>query len=249
MTETTHRSLTDILADLANFTVANSGAAAIYFYHELEDTLRAQLTQPPAAIPETGAVAESLAFLDRHWASVVSRMDNTDGLIAIATLASTVRDKIRPLPEGEAERLAAQAERDARTMAPPVPGVTVNAGHTVRAVLPGHPAGSGLLESWWVAAELDRLWVTWEAYRLDGSQAGRLAYNAGHYFQSPTRACREGLNRTRALGDLAVRAGLMPEMAARIADEVTRYHAVTGPYTTGEREDRRMASRLRKWAA
>jgi hypothetical protein len=38
-------------------------------------------------------------------------------------------------------------------------------------------------------------------------------------------------------------------MAPRIANEVTRYHAVTGPYTTGEREDRRMASRLRKWAA
>jgi hypothetical protein len=134
-------------------------------------------------------------------------------------------------------------------MAPPVPGVTVNAGYTIRAVLPGHPAGDGLLESWWVAAEQDGLWVTWEAYRLDGSQAGRLAYNAGSYFQSPTRACREGLNQTRALGDLAVRAGLMSEMAARIANEVTRYHAVTGPYTTGEREDRRMASRLRKWAA
>lgn len=248
MTETTHRSLTDILADLANFTVANSGAAAIYFYHELENALRAQLTQPPAAVPETGAVAESLAFLDRHWASIVSRMDNTDGLVAIATLANVVRDQIRPLPEGEAERLAAQADSNARTMAPPVPDVTVNGNYTVRAVLPGHPAERGLLQSWWVACQETTdggHWVTWEAYRMDGPSAGHLAYNAGHYFHSPDPAA----NRTRALGDLAVRAGLMSEMADRIADEVTRYHAITGPYTTGEREDRRMASRLRRWAA
>ena len=100
---------------------------------------------------------------------------------------------------------------DPARMAPPVPGITVNAGYVIRAVLPGHPAGNGLLESWWVAAERgkpgdeDHEWVTWEAYALDGDQAGRLAYNAGHYFYSGAPAA----NKQDALLDLARRAGII----------------------------------------
>jgi len=105
-----------------------------------------------------------------------------------------------------ARELAAEAAREARTMAPPVPGITQNAGWTVRAVLPGHDASPGLLRSWWVAAEQDGGWVTWEAYELDGSQAGKLAYNAGHYYDMNSPAS----NRHQALANLAERAGIAP---------------------------------------
>ena len=134
-------------------------------------------------------------------------------------LEDTLNARLAPLPEGEAERMAAEADRAARTMAPPAPDVTRNAGYTVRAVLPGHPAEPGLLESWWVAAEdADRsAWVTWEAYKMDGTQAGKLAYNAGTYFDT---ASDPEVNRRRALADLSVRAGLMPTVALRIADEM-----------------------------
>jgi hypothetical protein len=159
-------------------------------------------------------------------------------------LEIAVRAGLAPLPDGETGRLAAEADQAARTMAPPVPDVTRNVSYTVRAVMPGHPAGSGLLASWWVAAEstADNQWVTWEAYKMDGSQAGRLAYNAGHYFGGPDQA----VNKRGALADLAVRAGTMPEMARRIAEEVMRYdRSENWPVPP---EDKRMAARLRKWA-
>jgi len=134
----------------------------------------------------------------------------------------------------------------AALLARPIPDVTRNASYTVRAVMSGHPAEPGLLASWWVAAEsdADNQWVTWEAYALDGSQAGRLGFNAGHYFGGPDQA----VNKRGALADLAVRAGTMPEMAHRIADEVMRYAGnVNSPAVAPE--DKRMANRLRKWAS
>jgi hypothetical protein len=150
------------------------------------------------------------------------------------------------VPEGYADELAAEAEHAARTMAPPVPDVTRNAGYTVRAVMPGHPAGNDLLASWWVAAEdiADGGWVTWEAYALNGEQAGQLSYNAGHYFDGTDQA----VNRRGALANLAVRAGTMPEMAHLIAAEVMRYAGNILPPSV-KAEDQRMASRLRKWAS
>lgn len=204
MTETTERrDLGAILADLADFTVASTGARAISLYHELEDALRARLV---------------------------------------------------PLPEGEAERLAEAAERAARTMAPPVPGVTANAGYTVRAVICLHPHQNGLLESWAVACEDPErgVWATWTAYALDHpGRIGQLAYDTGHYFDMVSGPSGLGRadNKRRALADLAIRAGLMSEIGLRIADEITRYHDLTGPYTTGRTEDRRMARRLRKWCS
>ena len=96
MNGTQTRDLTAILADLANFTVASSGARAVVLYHELEDAVRAQLA---------------------------------------------------PLPEGEADAMAAEAERAARTMAPPVPGVTSHNGYTVRAVIYDHAHADGYLEA------------------------------------------------------------------------------------------------------
>lgn len=159
-------------------------------------------------------------------------------------LEDAVRAEFAPLPEGETDELAAQADRAARTMAPPAPDVTQNAGYTVRAVLPGHPAERGLLQSWWVAAERadDGEWVTWEAYALDHpGKIGTLAYNSGHYFNAVSGPSGLGraASKRRALADLAVRAGLTREIALRIADEMTR----PGHDTTAE--DKRAARRLR----
>lgn len=92
-------------------------------------------------------------------------------------------------------------------LARPIPGETVNAGKVVRHVIDGSPASPGLLKSWHVACESTDepgTWVTWEACALDGSQAGRLGYNAGHYFTSTDAAS----NKRRALRDLARRAGV-----------------------------------------
>lgn len=94
-------------------------------------------------------------------------------------------------------------------LAPPVPGITENAGYVIRAVLPGHPAEPGLLESWYVAAERaeDHEWVTWEAYANDvPGYEGRLAYNAGHYFGG---TAHPDTNKRAALLDLARRAGII----------------------------------------
>lgn len=187
---TATRDLAEILADLADFTVARTGATAITLYHELEDVLRARLV---------------------------------------------------PLPESETERLAAQAGRDARTMAPPVPNVTQHSGYTVRAVINHNPKVPGLLEAWWVALENPErgAWVTWNAYAGDpaGSQPGRLSYDGGHYFGSPDPQA----NKKAAYADLAVRAGTMAGVAILIAQDVLSYDSSP--------ENRRMASRLRKWAA
>jgi hypothetical protein len=185
---TTHRDLAAILADLADFTVASSGAKAAGLYHELEDAVRAQLA---------------------------------------------------PLPEGEAERMAAEAERDARTMAPPTPGVTSHNGYVVRAVVYNHAHADGYLEAWWIAGEdSEGRWVTWNAYAGDpaGSQAGRLSYDAGNYFGSPDARA----NRRAALADLAVRAGTTPGVAQHIALEIAGH-----PYAAPE--DKRMAARLRRY--
>lgn len=166
-------------------------------------------------------------------------------------LELAVRAQLAPLPEGETGQMAAEAEHDSRTMAPPVPGVTRNAGYTVRAVIHAHDAERGLLANWSVAGENPETgaWVTWNAYMQDGTRAGKLSYDGGHYFNAvsgPSGLARAD-NRRRALADLAIRAGTMSDVGLRIAHEITRYHDVTGPYTSGEREDRRMASRLRKW--
>lgn len=106
----------------------------------------------------------------------------------------------------------------AEQAAPPRPDFTVNQGFTIRAVLPGHPPEPGLLESWWVAAERaeDGEWVTWEAYRLDGEQAGKLGYSSGDYLggTDPDR------NRHDAMTDLARRAGLIPGIARHITADL-----------------------------
>ena len=135
-------------------------------------------------------------------------------------LEDAVRAALTPV-RGGTDALAAQAERNARTMAPPVPGVTRNAGYTVRAVIHAHDAERGLLAAWWVAGEDPErgAWVTWNAYELDGSRAGRLSYDAGHYFTTMDPE----VNKRRALADLAVRAGLMSTIALRIADEITQH--------------------------
>jgi hypothetical protein len=119
----------------------------------------------------------------------------------------------------------------------PIPGVTRNAGYTVRAVMPDG-------EAWWVAAEDPARgdWVTWHCAAGTGDFEGKLGYAWGNYFGSSDHAA----NRQRALADLAARAGTTRTMAVRIADEITRYHRP--PLTPAEREDKRTASRLRKWA-
>jgi hypothetical protein len=186
-------------------------------------------------------MAQALAGMTETWreAAALSRRDregderleaNED--IAVATTLDTCAEQI--------ELLLTTAATDPARMAPPAPDVSRNAGYTIRAVLPGHPAMAGLLESWWVAAEdAERSqWVTWEAYRMDGSQEGRLAYNAGTYFHGPDQSD----NKRRALADLAIRAGAMRAMAERIAGEM-----ISGPDVTAE--TRRAARGLRRWAA
>jgi hypothetical protein len=163
-----------------------------------------------------------------------------DALDALYALRQAVHAELAPLPEGETTAMAAQAEAAARTMAPPVPGVTVNAGYTVRAVIHMHDAVPGLLAAWLVAAEDEHgAWVTWNAYMRDGSHAGQLSYDAGHYFQHPVGA---KVNRIDALADLAVRAGTVHVVAERIA-------ATIEGYAYAAKEDRRMAARLRRYFA
>lgn len=137
-----------------------------------------------------------------------------DALEALYDLRRAVQADLAPLPPDEAEQMARQAEHAARIMAPPVPGVTRNAGFTIRDVIYANPAGGGLLESWYVTGEAeDGRWVTWVAYAQDGSQAGRLAYTWGHY---------DGLDsHAAALRDLADRAGITP-----ITDEPRRSSGV-----------------------
>ena len=179
--------------------------------------------------------------------TLLDEIDRTDKggsenawVCALTDLAAAVRTQLAPLPEGETERMAAQADRAARTMAPPVPGVTRNAGYIVRAVIHMHPHEDGLLEQWIVAAK-DAAgtpnWVTWNAYQRDDSQAGTLAYDGGHYFFSPNPV----VNRRAALADLAERAGLVPDMAQRIASLIGN-----GPLSTAE--EKRVARGLRRFS-
>jgi len=178
----------------------------------------------------TLSVTEALARLDRASAGGMGQ-----DITALAALADAVRAELAPLPEGEAERMAEQAAHDARTMAPPVPGVTVNSGHVIRAII----TTGGQNPAWFVTAEDPERgrWVTWLAeMSRSGERAGRLAYSGGHYFWSQDA-------RQRALADLAKRAGLLYDIAPLIAAEMTRYeHSTTA-------EDKRAARRLRTWAA
>jgi hypothetical protein len=213
----------------------------------LASTLFRMLAELPRGT-EPRSVTEALAEVDAEAARYeAAGYHGTDEYVdVLERLVSAVRAELSQ-PSDVAE-LAAQAERDARTMAPPVPGVTRHNGYIMRAVINRNPKVPGYLEAWWVAGEdpVTRHWVTWNAYAGDpaGSRPGRLSYDGGHYFDGPDAQA----NKRRAMGDLAERAGTMPEMARRIAAEVTRYHPEHGPYTAGQQADRRMASRLRKWA-
>lgn len=188
-------------------------------------------------------VTDALAAADL----AASQGSGADVEEALWHLAEAVRAGLAPLPDGMAEAMAADAERAARTMAPPVPGITRNGGYTVRSVIHMHDAVPGLLAEYLVACDDERgYWVTWHAYVMDGARAGRLTYDGGNYFQSLGGV---GANRQAALADLAVRAGTMSGpsgVAARIAREVTRYHSALSPVPA---EDRRMAARLLKWAS
>lgn len=140
--------------------------------------------------------------------------DEVDADSIIEEAAQAHLAMLQPQNAGE---LAAEAEREARTMAPPVPGVTQNAGYTVRAVLPGHDAEPGLLASCYVAAEgPGGAWVTWNAYTRED---GHLSYDAGHYFHGPD-ARRLGLAdlAERALG-LACTREQVTTALSRAADE------------------------------
>jgi len=121
--------------------------------------------------------------------------------------------------DGDAGELAAEADRIARTTAPPVPGVTVNpyTGHTVYAVIrvnhvPGEPSD----DEWIVAAQNDQGGhVTWRAgVSNDGS--GQLHYGAGHYHYPGEGADSE------ALTDLANRAGVFSRLTSLSSGPVTR---------------------------
>lgn len=236
---TSTRPLADILADL-EYPPSPAGTGW-EFYRELELAVRAKLARPSGAdAPPAGNRLQNA--LDQ--AETALGGDEFEMRAALIQLADLVHDQLDKAGPAEADALAAEAAEAARTMAPPVPGVTVNAGYVIQAVMPGHPAEPGLLQCWYVAAERRRAWVTWEAYMLDGERAGFLAYNAGHYFTGPDQA----VSKRAALADLAVRAGTMPEIARRIADDVVRYHPEHGPWTLIQKRERQLAGALRTWA-
>jgi hypothetical protein len=191
-----------------------------------------------ASAPSDTPVADALAGVDAAQGNDAGQfgLGPVRELAALRDLAEAVRAELtRP---SDSAAMAAEADRDARTMAPPVPGVTVNAGYTVRAVIHMHDAVPGLLAEWLVACENERgEWAAWHAYMQDGPQAGRLSYDGGHYFQHPAGT---RVNRTDALADLAVRAGTVHAVAERIA-------ATIEGNTYAAAEDKRMAARLRKY--
>jgi hypothetical protein len=125
-------------------------------------------------------------------------------------------------------------------------------GHTVVAAIREHD-GPGLLPGLHIVTAYDpdglMPYVTWETAWQRYSQAERLAMAAqrgipicetedgrwvaghGHYLAGPAEA----------LADMVIRAGVMREMARRIAGAMER--------SGSGREDQRAARRLRKWAA
>jgi len=127
---------------------------------------------------------------------------------ALVALADAVRAQLSPA--GDADELAAEAGRAARTMAPPVPGVTRNNGYTVFAVLPGAPASPGLLASWFVAAQGENgMTVTWTAC---AGESGMLSYSGGRYQD----------NRALAMISLADRAGVFMALDSFTSGMATR---------------------------
>jgi hypothetical protein len=207
--------------------------------------------QPPAA-NEWGAFSPPQATTHRDLRAILA--DLADFTVASTRekalslyheLEDAVSARLAPLPEGETDTIAAEAERAARAMAPPVPGVTRHNDYIIRAVIYNHAHANGYLEAWWIAGEdpCNGHWVTWNAYAGDpaGSRAGRLSYDGGHYFESTSAAD----NKRMALADLAERAGLLPEVARMAADEMTRKrygHTVTA-------EDKRAARGIRRYFA
>ncbi len=108
----------------------------------------------------------------------------------------------------QADTRAVIADYDERTLAPPRPGITVNGGCTVFAVLPD---GTGD-RSWYVAAGYTDATgmhhaVTWWA---DTSPDGRLVFWTGDYSDGPD----EARVRARALVSLAERAGVFGTLTA-----------------------------------
>lgn len=144
---------------------------------------RAGLLDAQRDLPENGASSERDAYLG-----------------ALENLADAVRAQLGPAPD--ADELAAEADRTARTSAPPVPGVTQNTGHTVYAVMrTNHVPGEPLDDEWVIAAANDREHVTWTARTCEG---GTLAYDTGHYHAGGEGSGSEA----EALIDLANRAGV-----------------------------------------
>jgi hypothetical protein len=180
----------------------------------LADAVRAELAARPVT-PLTEALANvdetrtELISVQQEGAEEFSSEEDTY-LGALEILDATVREHLSPARD--ADELAAEAERAARTAAPPVPGVTQNMGYTVFAVLPGDPGGDGRLESWHVAAQDERgETVVWTAYNDDD---GTLHYEGGSYSQDTSR--------DEALAELARRGGVFSAMDRLNASEASQ---------------------------
>lgn len=126
-----------------------------------------------------------------------SDFDADEELAALRRLAHVVRAQLKPGPGAAA--LAAEAERAAQRMAPPVPGVTRNAGCVVYSVL---EAGT---RDWYVAAirESDGARITW---RAEAASDGTLVYSGGNYHTRGQGSADE------TLVDLANRAGVFGKL-------------------------------------
>jgi hypothetical protein len=156
---------------------------------------RAELMAAQADSPEDGASSERDAYLG-----------------ALENLAELVQAELGKADPDEAERMAAEAAEAARTMAPPVPGVTENMGYVMFTVIDGERGGTGLLRSWYVAGQReDGACAVWTAYQ---GENGTLSYDCGSYV---TRADRATARRMASL-TAAKRAGVLTTLTEYVAD-------------------------------
>jgi hypothetical protein len=179
--------------------------------------LRATATQAQAATAApVGRLASWLAEAERVVELGPDGPDTAGLLATLESLAAAVRADLEPDPGREAE-LAAEAAEAARTMAPPVPGVTENLGYVMFTVIDGTPGGNGQLRSWYVAGEReDGACAVWTACQRED---GTLSYEGGSYV-----TCADPAEpRKRASLIAAKRAGVLDTLTAYVTrDEALR---------------------------
>jgi hypothetical protein len=180
-------------------------------------------TVPDALASVNAAQSAPVQFEPGPLHTLVALRHIARELTALRDLAAAVRAALA-VPS-DADELADAADREARSMAPPVPGVTRVGGYVVRALI----TTPGRNTAWFVAAEGDSEHSTgrWSTWRAEQDSTGHLLFSCARFFN-----VRAGLtaadiqadlhnepetwrpdrphNRTAALASLAGRAGITP---------------------------------------